>query len=58
MMLVTTPVGVVVGTWEGYKVAGPVMTVALAMTLLFGAGMAWIVLRARREQRAQPPRRD
>lgn len=52
MMLVTTPVGMAAGIYEGYHVAGPVMTVAVVMAVLFGAGITWIVLRARREQQA------
>ncbi|MGC4027876.1 MAG: hypothetical protein QM696_03225 [Steroidobacteraceae bacterium] len=52
MMLVTTPVGLAAGVYEGYHMAGPVMTVAVVMILSFGAGIAWTVLRARREQRA------
>ena len=53
MMLVITPIGVAAGIYEGYHLAGPVMTLAVVMILLFGAGIAWTALRARREQ--QPP---
>lgn len=55
IMLATTPIGLILGVYEGYHLAGPVMTVAVVMILLFSAGIAWTVLRARREQQSGEP---
>lgn len=59
MMLITTPIGVAAGIYEGYHLAGPVMTIAVVMIVLFSAGMLWTVMRARRESQTvskNPPR--
>jgi hypothetical protein len=50
ILLVTTPIGVVFGLREAWRLAGPVMAVLMAMMLaVVGAFVWWTVRRIRHE---------
>ena len=49
--MVTTPVGLAAGIYEGYRLTGSLMWIFTGIIALFGAAVAWTVLRVRREQR-------
>lgn len=52
ILLVTTPVGVVFGLREAWRLAGPGMAVLMAAMLAVVGGLVWwTVLRVRQEQR-------
>ena len=58
ILLVTTPIGVIFGLREAYRLAGPRMALLMAaMLAVFGALVWWTVSRIRRESRADQ-RRD
>ena len=50
MLLVTTPLGIVVGLAEAYRLAGGLVITMAAMLCLIGAGFATVIATARREQ--------
>lgn len=53
LLLVTTPVGVLFGLREAWRLAGPAMAVLMAMMLaVVGAFVWWTVRRIRHEQAA------
>lgn len=55
ILLVTTPVGVLFGLREAWRLAGPRMAVLMALMLtVVGAFAWWTVRRIRAERRAQP----
>ena len=58
ILLVTTPIGVLFGLREAWRLAGPAMAVLMAMMLaVVGAFVWWTVRRIRREnalERARP----
>jgi len=52
ILLVTTPVGVVLGLREAWRLAGPKMAVLMAVMLaVVGALVWWTILRIRAERR-------
>jgi lysozyme family protein len=54
ILLVTTPVGLVFGLREAWRLAGPAMAVLMAMMLaVVGAFVWWTVRRIRHEAEAQ-----
>jgi hypothetical protein len=63
LLLVWTPVGVILGLREAWRLAGPKMTLLMALMLsVVGAFVFWTVRRIRQEQavardasRDQPP---
>jgi hypothetical protein len=59
LLLVWTPVGVILGLREAWRLAGPKMTLLMAVMLsVVGAFVYWTVRRIRQEQaaaRAEPP---
>jgi len=51
ILLVTTPIGVVFGLREAWRLAGPAMAVLMAAMLAVVGGFVWMtVQRIRREQ--------
>lgn len=52
LLLVSTPLGVVWGLFEAYRLAGGLVLLMAAMMGVVGAGMGTVVLTIRREQAA------
>ena len=50
LLLVTTPVGLAVGIYEAWRLAGGLVFLAVALIGLFGAAMFGLVATIRREQ--------
>jgi hypothetical protein len=50
LLLVTTPVGLALGIYEGFRLTGGLVVLLVAMIGLFGAGTAWIIATIRRER--------
>jgi len=50
LLLVTTPVGVALGLYEAYRLAGGLVLLMAAMLTVIGAAMASVVSTIRREQ--------
>jgi uncharacterized protein (DUF58 family) len=55
LLLVLTPIGVVVGLIEGYRVAGGLVVVMAAMLLIVGVAAVTVVMTIRRERRGPGP---
>jgi len=55
LLLVTTPIGLIEGFYECYKLAGGLVFLMAAMVGLLGVGAATVVMTIRREERAQRP---
>lgn len=62
LLLTTTGVGIVIGIYEGYRYAGGLVVLMLAMMSVIGVGVGLIVSTIRREKReeqaASEKRRD
>jgi hypothetical protein len=58
LLLVTTPVGVLWGLFEAYRLAGGLVLLMAAMMGVVGAGIGTVVLTARREQAAARAARE
>ena len=57
ILLVTTPIGVLFGLREAYRLAGPRMALLMAaMLAVFGALVWWTVQRIRQESRRERDR--
>ena len=52
LLLVTTPIGLAFGLYEGWRLAGGLVVIMAAMIALVGAAMLSVVLTVRREKRA------
>jgi hypothetical protein len=50
LLLITTPLGLAIGVYEAWRLAGGLVFLLLAMVLAFGAAIAGIVATIRREQ--------
>ena len=57
ILLVTTPVGVIGGLVEAYRMAGGLVFIMFAMVCVISAAIASVVSMARREQAALRSRR-
>lgn len=53
LLLVTTPIGLAIGLYEGWRLAGGLVVIMGAMIALVGAAMLSVVLTVRREKRAE-----
>jgi hypothetical protein len=51
MLLVTTPIGVALGIYEGYQLAGGLVILMIAMLLVIATAMITVVLTIRRERK-------
>lgn len=62
LLLITTPIGVAIGIYEGYRLAGGLVFLMVALLLLISAAMGSVVLTIRRERAAEaknaPPGND
>ena len=52
ILLVTTPLGVAIGLWEGYKLTGGLVVLLFVLIATFGAAMVMVVNTVRSETRA------
>jgi hypothetical protein len=57
ILLVSTPVGVALGLFEGYRLAGGLVVLMLAMLGVVSVAAGTVVSTVRREQRAELARR-
>jgi hypothetical protein len=57
ILLVSTPVGVALGLFEGYRLAGGLVILMAAMLGVITAAAGTVVCTVRREQRAELARR-
>ena len=53
LMLITTPIGIGIGLFEGYRLAGGLVVLMLAMLGVLSVGIATVVSTIRREQQAE-----
>ena len=51
-LIVTTPIGLAIGLYEGWRLAGGLVVIMVAMISLVGDAMLGVVLTVRREKRA------
>ena len=56
LLLITTPLGVAGGLWEGYRLGGGLVIPMAAMVVLLSTAAAGVVGTIRREQREQAAR--
>lgn len=50
LLMVTTPVGLALGLYEGWRLAGGLVLVMAALMLVFGAAMGSVIWTIRRER--------
>lgn len=53
LLLITTPIGLAYGLYEGYRLAGGLVVVMVAMICVVGVAMGSVVLTIRRERDAE-----
>jgi hypothetical protein len=53
LLVTTTALGLPIGIYEGFHLAGALGFLMVALVALFGMGIAWIVRIVRAEQRAE-----
>ena len=53
LLLVTTPIGLAFGIYEGYRLAGGLVFLMVALIAFISAAMATVVSTVRRERRAE-----
>ena len=53
LLLTTTPIGVIFGLYEGWRLAGGLVFLMFALISLIGVAMASVVLTVRREKREE-----
>jgi len=58
MLLVSTPIGVALGLFEGYRLAGGLVVLMAAMIGVITAAAGTVVSTVRREQRAERRNRE
>ena len=51
LLMVTTPLGVAIGLYEGYRLAGGLVFLLFALIALFGVAIVGVVRTVRREAR-------
>ena len=51
ILLVTTPIGVIFGLREAWRLAGPAMAVLMALMLAVVGGFIWMTVRTARRER-------
>lgn len=57
ILLVTTPIGVLLGLREAWRLAGPAMTVLMALMLAVVGGFVWMTVRTIRREDADAARK-
>jgi len=58
LLLVTTPLGVVIGVYEGYRLAGGLVFLMVALLLMISAAIGMLVSTIRREEALERARTD
>jgi predicted MFS family arabinose efflux permease len=53
LLLVTTPIGLAIGIYEGWRLAGGLVFIMVALMAVIGVAMASVVLTIRREREAE-----
>ena len=53
LLLITTPIGLAIGLYEGYRLAGGLVVVMAAMIGVIAVAMGSVVLTIRREREAE-----
>jgi predicted lipid-binding transport protein (Tim44 family) len=53
MLLVTTPIGLALGLYEAFRLAGGLAFIMLALILIIAAAMGMLIMTIRREQAAE-----
>lgn len=53
LLLVTTPIGLAIGLYEGWRLAGGLVAIMAALICVIGVAMASVVLTIRREREAE-----
>lgn len=56
LLITVTAIGLPIGIYEGFHLAGPLGLVMVALIGLFGAGIAWTIRIARAEERERKAR--
>jgi len=56
LLLATTPVGVAIGVYEGYRLAGGLVFLMVALLLMISAAIGMVVATVRREEAAEQAR--
>ena len=56
LLLITTPIGMAIGLYEGYRLAGGLVFLMAAMMGVIAVAMASVVLTIRRERRQEMER--
>ena len=52
ILLITTPLGVAIGLWEGYKLTGGMVVLLFVLIAAFGAAIVMVVNTVRSETQA------
>jgi hypothetical protein len=58
LLMVTTPIGLAYGLYEGYRLAGGLVVVMAAMICVVAVAMGSVVLTIRRERDAERRKRE
>lgn len=58
LLLITTPIGLAVGLYEGYRLAGGLVFLMAAMIMVICVAMGSVVLTIRRERAAEQRARE
>lgn len=58
LLLITTPIGLALGLYEGYRLAGGLVFLMAAMMGVIAVAMGSVVLTIRREREAERRRND
>jgi len=53
MLLISTPIGLAIGLYEAFRLAGGLAFIMLALIAIIGAAMGMLVMTIRREQAAE-----
>jgi hypothetical protein len=53
LLLITTPIGMIGGVHEAFRLAGGLAFLMIAMMLMIGAAFAMVVMTIRKERRAE-----
>jgi hypothetical protein len=53
LLLITTPIGLAIGIYEGWRLAGGLVVIMVALMAVIGVAMASVVLTIRREREAE-----
>jgi uncharacterized membrane protein len=57
LLLVTTPIGLAIGLYEGWRLAGGLVFIMAALMLVIGAAFGTVVYTIRKERREEEARK-